>query len=366
MTRGRLRQAAWGATWGAAMATIVALVPLAVDAAPPPARLSATGLYRADGTVDPRNRPFAPQYPLWTDGATKRRWIRLPEGATIDVSDVDAWRFPPGTTLWKEFAWEGRRVETRMIRREMSGEWIFASYVWSDDQRDAELAPPEGVPGAFPLPASTGARAGRRHSIPGTADCLSCHGSAPSPVLGFDALQLSDDRDPDAPHAEPLPAHAVTLSTLVREGRLMPARPELVASPPRIRTADPVERAAIGYLHGNCGACHNPRGPLARLGFSLRHDVAGGAVVGAPEPALLTTRAARGRFVVPGVAADSCAIVTPGVPERSTLPYRMRSRRATSQMPPLGSVVVDSVAVRLVERWVAGMGTGTRVATLPR
>jgi hypothetical protein len=98
-----------------------------VAAVPAPELLSQTGLYRADGSVDPRNRPFAPQYPLWTDGAAKSRWVRLPEGSKIDVSDVDAWRFPPGTTFWKEFSWGGRKVETRMVRVGAGGEVTFAS-----------------------------------------------------------------------------------------------------------------------------------------------------------------------------------------------------------------------------------------------
>ncbi|MEW5919279.1 MAG: hypothetical protein AB1762_22950, partial [Gemmatimonadota bacterium] len=106
-----------------------------------PARLSETGLYLADGSIDPRNRPFVPVYPLWTDGAAKKRWIRLPEGTRIDVSDIDAWRFPPGTILWKEFSWRGRKVETRMVRIEADSQVTFASYVWNDSQTEAVLAP---------------------------------------------------------------------------------------------------------------------------------------------------------------------------------------------------------------------------------
>src|SRR5262245_5644757 len=66
-----------------------------------PLKLSETGLYDSSGAIDPRNAPFVPQYPLWSDGAEKSRWIQLPEGARIDVSDVDAWRFPTGTKFWK-------------------------------------------------------------------------------------------------------------------------------------------------------------------------------------------------------------------------------------------------------------------------
>jgi hypothetical protein len=314
-----------------------------------PERLSATGLYQTDGRVDSRNRSFVPQYPLWTDGAAKSRWIRLPEGARIDVTDIDAWRFPAGTTLWKEFSWGGRKVETRMIRATGEGGWLFATYVWTEDQTDALLAPEDGIPAVFE------STPGKRHSIPSVADCGVCHRAAPAAVLGFTALQLSDDRDPLAPNAEPVPAGAVTLRTLVDEGLLMPARRDLVDRPPRIRDNDPVARAALGYLSANCGGCHNRRGPLARLGFVLLHDVSGGP--DAPEPARATAVGARSRHPVDGVSADDARIVVPGVPERSSLLRRMQSRRPASQMPPLGTVVADKVAVDIVRRWIEGLDT---------
>ena len=62
----------------------------------PPQTLQETGLYVDFATlhVDPDHLAFAPQYPLWTDGAAKRRWISLPPGTAIDASDPDAWVFP--------------------------------------------------------------------------------------------------------------------------------------------------------------------------------------------------------------------------------------------------------------------------------
>ncbi|RPJ43551.1 MAG: hypothetical protein EHM19_08470 [Candidatus Latescibacterota bacterium] len=332
-------------TPGSPASVAVALAGEPASSAPP--RLSETGLYLADGSIDPRNRPFVPQYPLWTDGAAKSRWIRLPDGSKIDVSDIDAWRFPAGTTIWKEFAWGGRKVETRMIRFAGEGEWVFATYLWNEEQSDAFLAPVEGVPGVIEI------AAGKRHSIPGIADCRACHGSAPSPVLGFSALQLSDERDPLAPHAEALRPGDLTLRSLVEEARLDPPRPELALHPPRIRESDPVGRAAIGYLSANCGGCHNDRGPLARLGFALLHDEAGDP--NAPEPALATAAGARGRFLVPGVPADSSRIVAPGAPEHTALLHRMQSRRPASQMPPLGTVIADDDAVELLRRWIKSL-----------
>jgi hypothetical protein len=334
--------------------TLAACAALAEPPALAPQRLSETGLYAADGTIDPRNRPFAPQYPLWTDGATKSRWIRLPEGAKIDVTDVDAWRFPAGTTIWKEFAWDGRKVETRMLRGGGDDAWTFATYVWTDDQTDALLAPAEGVPAAFTV------APGKNHAIPSLADCNACHASAPSMVLGFSALQLSDDRDPLAPHAELPRPGALTLRSLVEEDRLEPPRPDLVQQPPRIRASDPVARAAQGYLAANCGSCHNDRGPLARLGFALHHEVA--APPGAPAPAVATTLGVRGRFVVPGTLPDESRLVAPGQPQYSSVWHRLQSRRPATQMPPLGTTIADTVAVDLVARWIESLAPPLDVA----
>jgi hypothetical protein len=198
---------------------------------------------------------------------------------------------------------------------------------------------------------------GKAHSIPGVADCHACHRSSPAVVLGFNALQLSDDRDPLAPHAEPLRPGALTLRSLLEDDRLDPARPDLVARPPRIRENDPVARAALGYLSGNCGGCHNPRGPLARLGFFLMHDVVGEP--GSPEPAVLSAAGAAGRFLVPGIAPEQSRIVAPGEPLHSALLHRMKSRRAATQMPPLGTKIPDHEAIELVRQWIESLQTSS-------
>ncbi|HXY38575.1 MAG TPA: hypothetical protein VEQ10_02850 [Vicinamibacteria bacterium] len=100
----------------------------------PPATLQATGLYADPAAKRVREDvlPYTPQYPLWTDGAEKRRFVYLPPGTWIDASDPDAWRFPVGTRFWKEFGFHRRPVETRYLENTAGG-WRFAAYVWSDD-----------------------------------------------------------------------------------------------------------------------------------------------------------------------------------------------------------------------------------------
>jgi mono/diheme cytochrome c family protein len=316
----------------------------AADEPPPPLRLSETGLYAEGqpGEVDARNRAFSPQYPLWTDGASKRRWVYLPPGATIDASSDDTWEYPVGTRFWKEFSFGGRKVETRLLWKVTSERWIAAAYVWNEEQTDAVLAPEQGVAGVAEV------APGRRHSVPAGADCVACHGSATRP-LGFGALQLSTDRDPNAIHGEPLAPGMLTLATLVDEGLLAPVRSDLVSSPPRIRTGSPRTRAVLGYLAANCGACHNRSGeitanvpPLSYADVMADADAVARSLVGRAT-----------RWQVPGVADGASVVLDPAAPDHSALLARMRSRRPSSQMPPLGTVVRDQQAIDAVAEWIA-------------
>jgi hypothetical protein len=316
----------------------------ATDSAPPPT-LRETGLYAnfAALTIDPHNLPYAPQYPLWSDGATKRRWIHLPPGKTIDASDPDVWLFPAGTKLWKEFSFHGRPVETRLLESLGEGVWRFASYVWNADQTDAVLAPAAGIRNIVEI------EPGIRHNIPAVFDCKACHSSRKDEALGFSALQLSPDRDPRAPHAEAPPAGAVNLNTLIEHHLLRGFPAALARRPLRINAPTPTDRAALGYLHANCGNCHNPGGAAEVLNLQLRHLVAPGAT---GEPALATGVNKSGEFAIPGAPPGETRFIRPGDPAHSSVLYRMATRNPLEQMPALGTKIADAEAVQLIRRWI--------------
>jgi hypothetical protein len=284
---------------------------LCAQAEPLPMHLRDTGL------SDPRNLSFSPQYPLWSDGARKRRWIYLPPGAAIDASRPDAWEFPVGTRLWKEFSLGGP-IETRFIERLPDGTWRYATYIWNEAGTDATLAPAEGIAA---LPARDG------YSIPSEYDCRACHESAAVPVLGFSALQLSSDRDPLAPHADA--RSDIDLDGLVARGLIKNLPP--VASRPRIDANSPIERAALGYLHGNCGHCHNDTETRVPVDLTLAESVAGGSA-----HVLRSLLNVRSRFLA-----------------------RVSSRDPQRQMPPLGTRLIDVEALALIERWISEQSSTT-------
>lgn len=311
--------------------------------AAPPRRLAETGLFIEDSNSIVRDgvMAFSPQYPLWSDGAAKRRWIWLPPGTSIDAGRPDAWEFPRGTKFWKEFS-NGRRIETRFIERQSDGGWTFASYVWNADGSDATLAPAAGIRAEV--------APGGRYAIPAEADCRACHEGAPVPVLGFSALQLSSDRDALAPHADRGGAWP-DLRSLAALGVLENLSPGLLARPPRIAASNPVERAALGYLHGNCGHCHNDDGPLAVVEMTLAQRVS------RPASAADAVRSLSGvpsQFRAAGAPAGAVR-VAPGHAAGSVLALRMNSRDPLQQMPPLGTAVADVEALALIARWIDGL-----------
>lgn len=314
----------------------------AATAAPPdtaPDHLGQTGLFAdfTTRTLAADVLAFTPQYPLWTDGAAKQRWIRLPPGTAVDASDIDHWQFPIGTRLWKQFSF-GRAVETRYMQRRSDGSWLYATYLWAADGSDAVLAPERGVIGACE------SADGKRHDVPGVVDCRLCHEGGRTAVLGFSALQLSPDRDARALHAlAPMPGD-VDLDRLVQLGlvRNLPTSIRLV--PPHIAARSPIERTALGYLHGNCSSCHNGDGPLQRLGLRFDYPLAAAGVA----PAIATAVGQPSLFT----RGDATTRLAPGDPARSVVPLRLRATDALTQMPPFGRHLADTAAIELIEQWI--------------
>ena len=330
------------------LAIALAALPLAVAARTPgswpPPSLHDTGLYEdwEAKRVGADTVTFSPQYPLWTDGAVKTRWMRLPADTWIDASNPDVWQFPVGTRFWKEFKF-ARRAETRFIEHTPDG-WRYATYAWSDDEREAQLVPERGMMSSAVI------RGTMRHALPSTADCRACHEGNPSRILGFSALQLSADRDPNAPHAEPVPPGGVTMATLIKRQVVRGVPAHLANGAPRIAAKSATARAALGYLHGNCGSCHTGSGELASLALSLNYPLAH-PTTGHP-PALMTTLGQSSKFI-PSTWTGPAERIRGGDPAASLLLVRLASRNPVTQMPPLGTRVVDEDAVALIRKWIA-------------
>ncbi len=310
-----------------------------------PTALSETGLYAdiATGELGEGVYEYAPQYALWTDGAIKRRFVRLPPCTQIDTSDMDFWTYPPGTKLWKQFSRENEagemvRVETRLIQKYTQTKWFMTAFIWNEEQTDA-LADPADDEDTYVLRENA---MGTEHDVPGRAACNVCHGGMWDKVLGFSALQLSHEAEPGW----------MTLDELVARDLVTAAPSAPLSVPGTAGQAD-----ALGYLHANCGHCHNPNSKQANLGmeFWLRAET----LTSNEETNTFATNVGLDTQSSQKPVEEPPLRVVPGEPEQSAIYWRMVQPPVFPQMPEggvhmplIGTEIIDELGVQLVEDWI--------------
>ncbi|MFA7446339.1 MAG: hypothetical protein WCY89_10365, partial [Flavobacteriaceae bacterium] len=124
--------------------------------------------------------PYEPISALFTDYALKKRFVWMPEGAKATyTADTELFDFPAGSALIKTFYYENvlpenntKIIETRLMIKKQN-EWIFANYVWNEDQSEAFL----DMEGSF-MPISwnqNGETKEANYRIPSETECLTCH-----------------------------------------------------------------------------------------------------------------------------------------------------------------------------------------------
>jgi hypothetical protein len=291
-------------------------------------KLSETGLFAdiATKTVACDVMPFEPEFKLWSDAAEKKRWVRLPPGATIDTTDPDHWIFPVGTQFFKEFALDGKRLETRLVERigntgQVFDDYWLGAFLWRDDESDAD----------FVEPGASNVR-GTPHDVPSATMCLTCHIGEPGRALGFSALQLSHDGFFDQLRAKGF------LGTLE----------------PKPLPGSPTERAGVGWLHANCGHCHNINGsawPDTNMTLRIAY---GEADLAHTKMYLSTVGVSTQKFFGAGITKR----VAPGDPDASCVAYRPSVRGDSQQMPPIATEFADDAGVASVRAWISSLDAG--------
>jgi hypothetical protein len=297
-----------------------------------PDKLSDTGLYSdfASRTLAPGVIAYAPRWPLWSDGASAKRYLLLPSGMHVDTSAMDDWSFPVGTKVWKELSAGGKVYETRFSWKKDEGWWIV-SYAWLADGTDA-LAAPDGVSDAL----------GTGYDIPPRDDCDECHTQVRDVVIGVSALQLGAT-DGDG-----------TLAKLAQANALSNAPAASYDVP-----GTGVVKDALGYLHGNCAHCHNDTGSL-RFQTKMRLRVQVDAKT--PEETDVYETAPFLVMKHPMVETYGIYALVPGAPDLSGIALRMALRGGPDapdgdpyQMPPVATNVVDATGLATVRAWIASM-----------
>jgi uncharacterized repeat protein (TIGR03806 family) len=293
-----------------------------------PATLSKTGC------VDPANPtkvasglvPYDVNVQLWSDGADKKRFVGLPDGATIHVGDDGDFDLPKGAVVVKEFSVDGKRIETRLLRHHLGGDWSGATYEWNDAETDATLlenAKDKVLPN------------GQTWTFPSSVQCFICHTEAAGITLGLETQQLNRD-------FTYAPGQSTNeLQTLSDIGYLdKKIDSTMAARLPELDSSAALEDRARAYLQANCSMCHRAGGNTG-VAMDLRY--------GLPRSAIGCT---------PTNFRDVANVLTlsPGDPGHSSIFLRM-SARDSWQMPRIGTHIVDSDAVAVIHDWISSLKT---------
>ena len=381
-----------------------------------PKKLSETGIFQSVVGLEPQPGliGYAVNLPGWHDGATAERYVGFPKttmesiesgpkqptgNSSVSFSHKRPWDFPEGTVFVQTLSFPldrtnpdlVRRIETRLLTKQQ-GEWAGYSYLWNDEQTDAELVEQRGTKKVISV-SDGGSTQQQTWHVPSRSQCMSCHARQAGFVLGFSLFQLNRDeigehqsknqlevlddqgvfsvdwykeardqwRDEifagipvgtDDPEAERLrnEANQQWSSFTNYHGQRMPPDTSLLYQradkylclPQFDDPSASLRDRARAYLHVNCACCHDSSGggnARMELRFNIIDEYA--KIIDVPP--------LQGNF-----GLRDARLVAPGAPHRSVMNYRM-SVLSGGRMPRVGSYQMDLEGLRLIRSWIASL-----------
>ncbi len=304
-----------------------------------------------------RGLPYDMAIPLFTDYASKYRFIFVPTDTKATYKADEVFDFPVGSVITKTFTipvdtsdrgiTKEEIIETRLLIKRNNG-WTTLPYIWNEDKSDAILSVIGGT---------TEAKITHKledlefeYGVPTNQECSKCH-------------QFKPDGDPDLGYISPIGPKARNLnsnydygngpenqiSKWVSEG-LLDNVPDasLIDSIPVFNDSidlgdivpSQLQLAAAGWLDINCAHCHREEGGASNTNFNAEWD----------SPISLTTC----NQPISYGGGNLSFIITPGDADKSILIQRMEAIPDGNgdQMPPLGRALAHSEGSELIRAWM--------------
>lgn len=314
--------------------------------------LSAYGFYQGplasiapvDGVV-----PYDLNSTLFSDYAFKQRFVYIPPGEQAVYDGQEAFDFPDGSVLIKNFYYHDdfrdtttvkKLLETRLLIKR-NGTWDAETYLWNTEQTEATRY----IAGKT-IPISwideQGVSKTAQYQVPNKNECKGCHdyNGAITPI-GLKARHLNRDYPFATGTANQL-EHWAALG-------IISGMPGAGSAPKLPVWNDPnngtVAVRARAYLDVNCGFCHSPNGPANNSGLHLEYHVTNPAEWGVCKSPVAAGNGSGGRLYD----------ILPGNPDGSILVYRMEVNAPDIRMPELGRSIEHTEAVSLIRQWIAEM-----------
>lgn len=350
----------------------------------------------ADPTSGPNENgiPYDLSTPLFTDYATKYRFVFVPEGEVAIYSEHEVIEFPVGTVLVKTFSMpldtasrgvNETNIETRLLIHRANG-WTALPYYW-DSASDASYIV-TGKTIADVTITHDGAPLTFDYGVPQKNQCTNCHAVVPvldknDPTdnrksifkpIGPKARFLNTDYDYGAQVQNQL-AHWEDKGILVSA----PVDKASISSAPIFKDTTDITKLtnneltlmARGYLDINCAHCHRDGLTIPTPNYA-----------GAAGDSGLTVEFNRdfdtepGRFgvcktaVAGGYPADEGGYnqyprdVIPEYADRSYLLFRMNTNDGRHKMPELGRASIHTEGVELIRAWINSLPSNNCGLTL--
>jgi hypothetical protein len=327
-----------------------------------PTVLSGTGAFSDTANRTPAGGfiPYSPNTPLWSDAAVKSRYLAVPNHSGLINPDeqiaflsTNSWTFPAGTVFVKNFdlvvnetnaSIPLRRLETRLLVRDINGAVYGVTYKWRPDNSDADLLA-TSLNEDILIASASGVRT-QKWYYPSPADCLTCHTPVANYVLGVNTRQLNGNLT--------YPVTGITdnqIRTLNRLGLFHPAFNEAnISNYPQLASltnlSASLEQRSRSYLDANCAQCHQPGG--AGITFDARYDtpLANQNITNYPAAFSL--------------GFDNSCIIKAKDTWRSLLLYRININDPAVKMPTVARNLIDTNAVQVITDWINSLpGTPT-------
>ncbi|GLQ32274.1 hypothetical protein [Litoribrevibacter albus] len=330
--------------------------------------------------------------PLFTDYASKYRFVFVPEGETIKYNENEVLSFPIGTVIAKTFtmpvdtsARDGDEVviETRLLIHRESG-WVARPYYWNPGSGNTDAALSISSKTVSVSTTHEGTTRTFDYIVPSQASCLSCHAvqSAGLPKItlpiGPKARFLNRDFDYTSGSAL-IQTENETANQLTywAEHGILSGLPNLTSVPvtPSYRDENEagltnmskaeVQDAAEAYLDINCAHCHRAGLSISeiQLGDGSYVDESYRGAAGSTGLQMEYNRNFEDDQTKFGVCKTPVAgghnsypqDVVPTRADLSYLRFRVDTTDSRHKMPELGRVTIHDEGVSLISAWINQM-----------
>lgn len=305
----------------------------------------------ADLQPGPNTFEYEVNAPLFSDYAEKKRFIYLPSGTQMQWREADAFEFPTGAAIVKNFYYEnqlkekGRNLlETRVLLKDAQG-WKALAYVWNTEHTDAFLeVTGSTLPITFTGP--TGKKIKLDYVVPNLNQCKGCHSYDGNFVpIGVTARQLNRIENGENQLHTWSKSGKIALPDTLNLEKITTLFDYRSIKQPEKEASKTLEQAARAYLDGNCAHCHNPHGPASTSGMFLEASQVDPERLGVGKAPVAAGRGSGNRKYG----------IVPGKPGESILLYRMENNDPGIRMPEIGRQMAHQEGIDLIKNWIKSM-----------